>query len=58
MLKYLARVCCYGTACPGLVSFEKLPAFSLSGVHFDHKDPTVKSNKMVLVFKRIGCKWP
>ena len=58
MLKYLARVCCYGTDCPGLVSFEKLTAFSLSGVHFDHKDPTVKSNKLLLVFRRIGCKWP
>jgi hypothetical protein len=59
MLRYLARVCCYGTDCPGLVSFEKLTAFSLSGVHFDHKDPEVKSTRknMLKVFEGIGCKW-
>jgi hypothetical protein len=58
MLKYLARVCCYGTECPGLARFEKLTAFSLTGVEYDHKDPKLKTKEMRVKFTSIGCIWP
>ncbi len=58
MLKYLTRVCCYGTACPWLARFEKLTAFSLTGAEFDHKDPKIKTKEVREMFVGIGCKWP
>ena len=58
MLKYLSQVCCYGTKCPGLVRFDMLTAFSLTGVEYDHKDPKIKTKIMRDKFEGIGCKWP
>jgi len=63
ILKRLSQVCGYGTSCPLLVDLSAFPdAFGLSGLHFDHDDPSQKARdnsgrirKLREMFGAIGC---
>jgi hypothetical protein len=64
IVKRLSQVCGYGTSCPLLVDISAFPdAFGLSGLHYDHDDPSQKARRdfsaRILrvrdMFLAIGC---
>lgn len=63
IVKQLSQVCACGTSCPQLVDISAFPdAFGLSGLHFDHNDPSqkaqadnrVRATTVTNMFKRVG----
>ena len=63
IVKQLSQVCACGTSCPQLVDISAFPdAFGLSGLHFDHNDPSQKAQAdkrarattVIDMLKRIG----
>jgi hypothetical protein len=64
IVKRLSQVCGYGTSCPLLVDISAFPdAFGLSGLHYDHDDPSQKAQRdfsariltVRVMFLAIGC---